>query len=63
MSFFNKRCTRLQKSVKEVSRQITVSESKKTGREGLMFLHDSHKNNFQFTAEEKIDQIRFHTDC
>ena len=25
-------------------------------------LDDSHKNYFQFTAEQKIDQIRFHTD-
>ena len=24
---------------------------------------DSHKNNFQFTMEQKIDQMLFHTDC
>ena len=37
----------------EVSPQITISESKKSGRERLIFSHDSHENNFQFTTEQK----------
>ena len=54
MSFFNKKLIRLQKSVEEVSPQITISESKKSGRERLIFLtrfiqkqlqiHDGTKN-------------------
>ena len=53
--FFNKRWTRLYKSVKEVSPQITISESAKSGREQLIFSYDSHKSNFQLTTEQKID--------
>ena len=54
MSFFNKKLIRLQKSVEEVSPQITISESKKSGRERLILLtrfiqkqlqiHDGTKN-------------------
>ena len=40
---------------KEVSPQITISESTKSGRKRQVFSHDSHKNNFQFTTEQKID--------
>ena len=45
--------TRLSKSVKQVSPQITISESMKSGRIRLIFSHDSHKNNLQFTPEQK----------
>ena len=46
--------------MKEVSPQMTISKSKKSGQERLIFSHDSHENNFQFkyaftpTAREKI---------
>ena len=39
----------------EVSPQITISESKNSGRERLIFSHDPHNNNLQFTRGQKID--------
>ena len=53
--FFTKGELVYKKSVKEVSPQISISESKKSRRERLIFSHDSDKNNFQFTTEQKID--------
>ena len=45
-----------------ISRQNTITESTKSGQERLIFSHDAHKNNFQFTTEKKKDYIYFHTD-
>ena len=53
--YFNERWSRLVKSVKEVSPIITISESKKSGQGRLIFSHNSHRKNFQFTMEQKID--------
>ena len=50
MSFFNESRTRSWKSVKKVIPQVTISESKKSGRGRLILSHDSHKNR-KFTTE------------
>ena len=52
--FLNKRWTRLERSVKEVSIQITISEFRNTGREKLIFSRFTQKQ-LQIHNETKVD--------
>ena len=52
--FLNKGWTRLEKSVKEVSIQINISEFRNTGREKLIFSRFTQKQ-LQIHNETKVD--------